>query len=82
MEDDSQAVLELKALLCEKSRYISQDMKYIEEKYSFLIGAIKILGSGSIPMAETLSILIDAVHRVKAVQYGYGVKINLHLNPT
>lgn len=77
MEDDSQAVLELKALLCEKSRYISQDMKYIEEKYSFLIGAIKKLESGSIQMAESLSTFIDVVHRVMGVQCSYGLKINV-----
>lgn len=73
--EDSQAVQDLKALISE-NRYIYQDIKYIEQNYSFLIETINKLESGSIQMSDSLTLFYDVIQRVKSVDCNYGKKIN------
>lgn len=73
--DDTQVVIELKSLLNEKSRYLTQDLQYIVNNYSFLIGTIKQLESGSLKTKESLQLFNDVKEKVEAVKCATGQKI-------
>lgn len=73
--DDTQAVNELKALLNEKARYLTQDLQYIVNNYSFLIDTIKQLESGSLRTKESLRLFNNVKERVEAVKCATGQKI-------
>lgn len=86
-DDGCQVVISLKQIVLESKRYLSHDIGFVYSNYGFLPDTIRKLESGKLPLADTLRIFDDAVHRINMVGCDIGqivqkkLKASLEANP-